>query len=62
MQVTTQKETVARSRFDKVEPSSPGKAEVKAVATKSGHTNPNTLQFIDPQVDPNHAINSVVLP
>lgn len=53
---------MARSRFDKVEPSSPGKAEVKAVASKSGHTNPNTLQFIDPQVDPNHAINSVVLP
>lgn len=63
MQITNPKyETIARSRFDKLEPSSPGKAEIKAVATQSGHTNPNTLQFIDPDIDPEYAISSVVLP
>jgi hypothetical protein len=35
--------TVARSRFDKPEPSSPGKADIAVVSAAVGHTNLNTL-------------------
>jgi hypothetical protein len=54
--------TIARSRFDTVEPSSPGRAEEVAVQTKLGHTNPNTIRYVDPDVDPEIAIQNVVLP
>jgi hypothetical protein len=50
-------QTIARSRFDKVEPVSPGKAEQLIVAAKAGHTNANTLQYINPELDPESAIN-----
>lgn len=35
--------TVARSRFDRIEPPSPEKAELAKVIERVGHTNPNTL-------------------
>lgn len=39
--------TIARSRFDLPEPSSPELAENIKVVQKQGHTNPNTIQFVD---------------
>ena len=61
-QSNTKYSTIARSRFDTLEPSSPGKAEVVAVQAQLGHTNINTIRYIDPDVDPELAINQVVLP
>lgn len=55
-QPNTKFASIARSRFDTVEPSSPGKAEVVAVQTQIGHTNTNTIRYIDPDVDPEIAI------
>lgn len=53
---------MARSRFDQVEPSSPGKAEFVTLTKKARHTNPNTIRYIDPDVDPEEAIAEVDLP
>jgi hypothetical protein len=54
--------TVARSRFDKPEPSSPGKADIAVVSAAVGHTNLNTLQLVDPNMDPEKAIQQIRLP
>ena len=54
--------TVARSRFDKPEPSSPGKADIAVVSAAVGHTNLNTLQLVDPNIDPEKAIQLLKLP
>lgn len=54
--------TVARSRFDKPEPSSPGKADIAVVSSTVGHTNLNTLQLVDPNMDPEKAIQLLKLP
>jgi len=35
--------TVSRSRFDKPEPSSPGKADIAVASSTVGHTNFNTM-------------------
>lgn len=61
-QSNTKYSTIARSRFDTVEPSSPGKAEVVVVQAQVGHTNTNTIRYVDPDVDPEEAIHQVVLP
>jgi hypothetical protein len=49
--------TIARSRFDKPEPSSPGKADLAVVAEAAGHTNLKTVQLVDPHMDPEKAID-----
>ena len=54
--------TVARSRFDKPEPSSPGKADLAVVVEAAGHTNLKTVQLVDPHMDPEKAINQIKLP
>ena len=54
--------TIARSRFDKPEPSSPGKADLAVVSAAAGHANLNTLQLVDPNMDPERAIQSIKLP
>lgn len=54
--------TVARSRFDKPEPSSPGKADIAVVSAAVGHKNLNTLQLVDPNMDPENAIQQIRLP
>ena len=48
--------SVARSRFDTPEPSSPGKADIAVASAAVGHTNLNTLQLVDPNMDPEMAI------
>jgi len=58
----TKTTSVARSRFDKPEPSSPGKADIAVVAAGVGHTNLNTLQLVDPNMDPGRAIQQIRLP
>ena len=54
--------TIARSRFDKTEPSSPGKAEISSLAAAQRHNNQNTIRFIDPNLDPESAIDAITLP
>ena len=49
-------ETVARSRFDKLEPPSPEKAEMAKVMETAGHTNGKTARFVDPTVDEKEAV------
>ncbi len=53
---------MARSRFDKLQPSSPEKAELLVLEQQAGHTNTKTLQYINPHLDAQQAINSMVLP
>lgn len=55
-------ESVARSRFDKMEPPSPEKAEIQKVKEKAGHTNTKTARYVDPTVDEKEAIESIELP
>jgi len=38
---------IARCRFDNLEPPSPERAELAKVVERVGHTNPNTIMFID---------------
>lgn len=59
---TSKNLTVARSRFDKPEPSSPGKADIAVVSAAAGHTNLNTVQLVDPNMDPERAIQQIKLP
>ena len=42
---------IARSRFDNLEPPSPEKAELAKIVEKVGHTDPNTLMFVDKNKD-----------
>ena len=53
---------IARSRFDKMEPPSPEKAELQKVHEAVGHTNEHTVRFIDPAKDQNEALHDINLP